>query len=290
MCDLKDLLKHEIYDLYSAEEQIIKVMPSMIEKAGNAQLKTALEKHLEQTRLHLNRLQQVQGLLQESAETPANEKKGLLARLFRRHHVCRGMQGLIEEGEKIMAEEMSAEVLDAAIIASAQKIEHYEICGYGTAKAFATDLQLTEVALLLEQTLNEEYEADVSLTTLAIGRINQKAESTNEKYSTQISSEKPEEVSVNLSSLKIPAPKSKTEEVELVAGRTGSIAGKKPAVAKNKVPKGEAERAENERETGSVRRVAINNSNTKNAKSTTSRKTTEGRGNTAKTKRSRNTF
>jgi ferritin-like metal-binding protein YciE len=177
MSDLRDLLKHEIYDLQSAEEQIIKALPAMIEKANNGQLKTSLQRHLEITQKQLLRLDQVQGFLKDRSETQVNEKKGLLARLFKRNHLCKGMQGLIEEGEKIMAEEMSPEVLDAAIIASAQKIEHYEICGYGTARAFAKELNLMGVTQLLEETLNEEYEADDTLTELAVGRLNQKAES-----------------------------------------------------------------------------------------------------------------
>ena len=148
MSDLRDLLKHEIYDLYSAEEQIIKALPAMIEKANNWQLKKALQQHLQVTQKQLVRLDQVQGLLEDRPEAQVNEKKGLLARLFKRNHVCKGMQGLIEEGEKVMTEEMSPEVLDAAIIASAQKIEHYEICGYGTARAFARELTLTEVTQL----------------------------------------------------------------------------------------------------------------------------------------------
>ena len=106
MNDLKDLLKHEIYDLYSAEEQIIKALPAMIEKANNPQLKTALQQHLEITQNHLNRLNEVQGLLNEDEVSATNEKKGLLARLFKRNHVCKGMQGLIDEGQKIMEEEM----------------------------------------------------------------------------------------------------------------------------------------------------------------------------------------
>ncbi|MEJ7673505.1 MAG: DUF892 family protein [Chitinophagaceae bacterium] len=90
--------------------------------------------------------------------------------------MCKGMEGLITEGEKIMKADITDEALDAAIIASAQKIEHYEICGYGTARAFARELQLTEVERLLTQTLNEEYTSDDMLTELAVGKLNLKAE------------------------------------------------------------------------------------------------------------------
>ncbi|HZH01331.1 MAG TPA: DUF892 family protein, partial [Flavisolibacter sp.] len=152
MKDLRDLLKHEIKDLYSAEEQILVAMPAMIEKVSNSQLKQALQMHLQITEEQLNRLEQVQQLLNgneseenEEDEDQATKKEGLFTRLLRRRtqsadetgsdgEKCRGMQGLIEEGEKVMAEEMEPSVMDAAIIACAQKIEHYEICGYGTAR------------------------------------------------------------------------------------------------------------------------------------------------------------
>ena len=282
MNDLKDLLKHEIYDLYSAEEQIIKALPSMIEKANNAQLKTALQQHLEVTQNQLTRLGQVQGLLNEDAPPPpSNENKGLLARLFKRNHVCRGMQGLIEEGQKIMAEEMSPEVLDAAIIACAQKIEHYEICGYGTARAFARELNLTEAINLLEQTLNEEYEADNSLTELAVGRLNQKAEGETYRSNIRFEASKPQAArEFGNERAKIKEP-----EMELVSERKKPDSFKKSTGPANKAPKGDAERRESKRETGSSRQVVGNNRNTKSAKSSSGRKATDGR--TAGTKRSR---
>ena len=174
MNDLRDLLKHEIMDLHSAEEQIIKALPAMIKKAKNAELKQSLQQHLKVTEAQLTRLQKVQKMLESGQGN--TEDSGLLTRLFKRSYTCRGMQGIIDEGEKIMAEDMSPEVMDAAIIAASQKIEHYEICGYGTARAFAEELGLTEIATLLEQTLDEEYEADDRLTTLAVNRLNQQAE------------------------------------------------------------------------------------------------------------------
>jgi ferritin-like metal-binding protein YciE len=189
MKHLKDLLTHEIQDLYSAEEQIIQAMPLMIEKSKNEQLKKTLQEHLRITEEQKNRLDRVKTLLRDSnAEMPGGmadsngtegqEKKGFLSGLFGGggSQVCRGMMGLIEEGQKVMNEDMNAEVLDAAIIASAQKIEHYEICGYGTARAYARELNLGEVAELLEETLNEEYQADDLLTDLAVGGVNEEAE------------------------------------------------------------------------------------------------------------------
>lgn len=171
--DLRDLLKHEIKDLYSAEEQIIDAMPAMIDKANNPTLKQALEMHLQVTRAQKDRLEQVQQLL---GEYDKNENSGFFSSLFGDDVTCRGMEGLIDEGEKVMAEDMNPEVMDAAIIACAQKIEHYEICGYGTARAYARQLNMNNVALLLEQTLDEEHHADEQLTSLAVGGLNQKAE------------------------------------------------------------------------------------------------------------------
>jgi ferritin-like metal-binding protein YciE len=181
MNDLLDLLKHEVQDLYSAEEQIIAAMPAMIEKANNRDLKKTLQNHLKITRKQLSRLDQVQNTM--GIEQEPDEKKGLFSRLFKSRHVCKGMQGIIEEGNKIIKEDMDPDVLDAVIIASAQKIEHYEICGYGTARTYARELGLHEVSQLLEETLNEEYEADDLLTKLAVTRVNKDAEagSVNQK-------------------------------------------------------------------------------------------------------------
>ncbi|HYE55130.1 MAG TPA: DUF892 family protein [Chitinophagaceae bacterium] len=182
MINLRHLLMHEVQDLYSAEEQIIEALPAMIDKAGNTQLKKTLKEHLAVTEKQLTRLDEVKQLLTQGQEeggqeNQGKEKKGWLANLFGNgNHKCLGVEGLVKEGEKVMAEDMTPEVLDAAIIASCQKIEHYEICGYGTARAYARELNLGEVAELLEETLNEEYEADDLLTDLAVGKLNEKAE------------------------------------------------------------------------------------------------------------------
>ena len=176
MQDLKDLFTHEVEDLLSAEQQIIDALPSMIEKAKNQELKKALQQHLQVTEKQKQRLDEILGTLKQ-AEEDKQENNGLLSRLFSGgEKVCKGMQGLIKEGEKIMSADMNPQVLDAAIIACAQKIEHYEICGYGTVKAYADELNLPEISRKLEQTLNEEYKADDLLTSLAVGGLNQKAE------------------------------------------------------------------------------------------------------------------
>lgn len=174
MNDLKDLLKHEIEDLYSVEEQILEALPKMIEMASHPDLKKALNEHLKITEQHKARLDKIQKTLNAGEQ---GKKKGFLSGLFSGKQTCKGMQGIIEEGNKIMSADISTEALDAAIIASAQKVEHYEICGYGTAKSFAKELGMEAIAKQLEQTLNEEYEADVLLTQLAEARINIEAES-----------------------------------------------------------------------------------------------------------------
>jgi len=170
MLDLRDLLQHEIDDLYSAEEQIIEALPKMMEKATNPALRQALNQHLQVTKEQKKRLDEVRKLMESE-----NKEPGFLEKIFGGSK-CKGTEGLIKEGEKMMNEKMENSVRDAAIIASAQKIEHYEISGYGTARAYAMQLGLSEVEDLLTATLNEEYEADDSLTALAFFDVNLQAE------------------------------------------------------------------------------------------------------------------
>jgi ferritin-like metal-binding protein YciE len=172
LLNLRDLLEHEIEDLYSAEEQIIAALPKMVEQSSNPALKQALQEHLEVTKQQKDRLDKVKKLLANGE--PAKEP-GWLEKIFG-GTTCKGTEGLIKEGEHLMKQPMEAEVKDAAIIASAQKIEHYEICGYGTARAYAMQLELSEVEALLTETLNEEYEADDNLTALAFFDVNLEAE------------------------------------------------------------------------------------------------------------------
>ena len=180
LINLKDLLNHEILDLYSAEKQIIEALPAMIDNAYSAQLKNALQDHLQVTKTHKERLEKVYKMLAENKEEAEaiTGDKGFFSRLFGgiSEPKCKGTEGLIKEGKKIMDENMTPEVRDAAIIAAAQKIEHYEISGYGTALAYARQLNLEFAATLLEETLNEEYEADDLLTELAVGQLNIDAE------------------------------------------------------------------------------------------------------------------
>lgn len=170
---LDALLKHELKDLYSAETQIIEALPIMIEAASNDELKNALQQHLEVTKEQKLRLEEIQKLLGEENAVP--EKKGFFANLFSSsegEEHCKAMEGLVKEGNELLQEDMSPEVMDAAIIAASQKIEHYEISSYGTARAYALQLKLDKVASLLSETLNEEYFADDNLTALALSNVN----------------------------------------------------------------------------------------------------------------------
>ncbi len=158
---LQDLLTLELKDLYSAEQQILKALPEMIKAATSKKLQAALQEHLEVTKSHLDRLQKA------CDETGASPKG----------HKCAAMEGLLKEGQEIVKQKGKAadSVLDAAIISAAQRVEHYEIAGYGTAATFAKLLGFEAAAALLGETLAEEKNADISLTELAESEINAEA-------------------------------------------------------------------------------------------------------------------
>ena len=161
MNPLDELLQDELKDLYSAENQIIKALPKMAKGATSPELKRAFERHLEETRRQVERLNQIGEML----EMKMTGKK------------CKGMEGLIEEGKEIMEELDDENAIDAGLIGAAQKVEHYEIAGYGTARTHAEMLGYTRVAKLLQQTLNEEGATDKKLTALAESVINYEAAS-----------------------------------------------------------------------------------------------------------------
>jgi ferritin-like metal-binding protein YciE len=158
MTTMHDLLLHELSDLYSAEEQIIEALPKMIDRVGNEKLAAALTDHLKATDGHLKRLDKIFKLL---GAKPSGE-------------VCTGMKGLLAEGAKLLAKNAQIEpaVLDAAIVGAAQRVEHYEMAGYGCARTYCHLLGETECQTLLQATLNEEGEANRLLTELAISEIN----------------------------------------------------------------------------------------------------------------------
>jgi len=174
MNDLRALLMHDIQMLYSAEKQIIEAMPAMIDQAQNPMLKQALEEHLVATKTHQERLDGIRQTLGID-ENAVTNYSGILANLMG-GTTCKGMEGIIDEGQKVMAENLSPEVMDAAIIGSNQKVEHFEIAAYGTVRSYAEQLGLMEIAALLQQTLDEEYAADKKLTSLAMTTVNQEAE------------------------------------------------------------------------------------------------------------------
>ena len=157
---LQDLLVEEMKDTYSAETQIAKALPKMAQAATSPQLKAAFEKHLVETQNQVKRLEQIFEKLGESPEG----------------NFCEATEGLVKEGEELMSEDADPQVLDAGLIASAQKVEHYEIASYGTLTTWAKELGHTEIAELLGQTLNEEEMTDKALTQLAESRINKAAE------------------------------------------------------------------------------------------------------------------
>jgi ferritin-like metal-binding protein YciE len=155
---LKELYIDELKDLYNAENQLVKVLPKLAKAAASEELREGFEEHLEQTKGHVSRLEQI---FKSLGESPRGKK-------------CKGMEGLIEEGSEIIDEDLEESVKDAGLIGAAQRVEHYEIAAYGTAKAFADTLGQSEHVSLLEETLEEEKETDKKLTDLA-QRINAQA-------------------------------------------------------------------------------------------------------------------
>jgi ferritin-like metal-binding protein YciE len=156
---LNELYVDHLKDMYSAETQITKALPRMAKKASSPDLKAAFESHLQETQGQIQRLDQIFQALEKS---PRGKK-------------CAGMEGLLEEGKEVMSEDIDPEVLDAALIAAAQKVEHYEISSYGTARAYARLLGDNTAVKLLTLTLEEEVKADKKLTHLAESGINVEA-------------------------------------------------------------------------------------------------------------------
>jgi ferritin-like metal-binding protein YciE len=176
MNHLRDLLMFDIQHLYSAEGQIIAALPAMIAKASSPELKQALKQHLTVTETQLQRLDQVKQMMGMSDDDSSDGALGIFTGLFSPGTKSQGIDGLVSDGEKIMAIDMAPSVMDAAIIGCSQKIEHFEIAAYGTARTYAEQLGLIDVAQRLQQTLLEEHDADDRLTALAVAKVNQQAE------------------------------------------------------------------------------------------------------------------
>jgi ferritin-like metal-binding protein YciE len=156
---LQDLYVDELKDLYSAEKQILKALPQMIKKASHPALKRAFTAHERKTRGHVTRLERI---FKDLDERPGGKK-------------CYGMEGVLEDGKELIKEKPEPDVLDAGMISAAQHVEHYEIAGYGTVRTYARQLGLERHADLLQQTLDEEAEADKILTQLAERAVNLQA-------------------------------------------------------------------------------------------------------------------
>jgi ferritin-like metal-binding protein YciE len=156
---LQDVLIDELKDLYSAENQIIKALPKMAKAATNEELRQAFEEHLEETRGQVERLEQAFEMLGSKARS----KK------------CEGVEGIIEEGKDLMEMELEPSVLDAALIGAAQKVEHYEMASYGSVRTWAKHLGHDNVAQLMQETLDEEGDADKKLTDIAESLVNEEA-------------------------------------------------------------------------------------------------------------------
>jgi ferritin-like metal-binding protein YciE len=156
---LQDLYLEQLKDLYSAERQIIEALPKMIEQTSHPELRRGFQLHLQQTEEHFRRLEEI-------GQRMGKDLGG---------HKCKGMEGLIEEGEEIMEKRADSDVLDAALIAAAQRVEHYEMAGYGCARTYARLLGLEDDAKLLQRTLDEEGKTDHQLTELAERVVNVEA-------------------------------------------------------------------------------------------------------------------
>ncbi len=183
--NLREALVEEIRDLYNAEKQLLKALPKMAKGASSDELRDAFESHLDETEGHVTRLERVFELLEEKP----------------RGKHCAGIAGIIEEGSDVLQEDMESSVLDACLIASGQRAEHYEMAAYGTAVAWSEALELGDVAQLLRETLEEEKAADKKLSALAESGINEAAtageseEEMDEEKTTRRSAAAPEQPS-----------------------------------------------------------------------------------------------
>lgn len=181
---LREALTDELRDILHAEKQITKALPKMMKKASSEELKAAFEKHLAETELQIERLEKVFELLDETAKAKP----------------CEAMKGIIEEAQEQMGEDMTDEVMDAILLACAQKVEHYEICSYGTVVAWAEGLGLDDVAELLNETLEEEKATDEILTQLATEEINAAAAQSDEEGAEDEDEEEGDEEEVRVAS------------------------------------------------------------------------------------------
>jgi ferritin-like metal-binding protein YciE len=166
---LDQLLEDELKDIYSAENQLLKALPVMAQAAESSDLRASFEKHLEQTQTHVQRIEEI---CRDLNVEPSGK-------------TCAGMGGLIQESEEVLQSDMASEPKQAALIGAAQRVEHYEIAAYGTARAHARQLGYVKAFDVLTQTLNEEKETDQKLTQVAENRANVKAAMSSEKAASE---------------------------------------------------------------------------------------------------------
>lgn len=159
MESLQDLFVDQLKDLYNAENQLVKALPKLAKSSTSAELRNAFESHLEETKGHVERLEKI---FEKLGTSPGGK-------------TCKAMKGLIEEGSEMMDEDAEPSIMDAGLIAAAQRVEHYEMAGYGVVRTFAKLLGNKEAARLLQETLEEEGAADKKLTQLAESVVNPKA-------------------------------------------------------------------------------------------------------------------
>ena len=196
------LLTNELADLYDAENQIIKALPKMIDECSSTELQEALQEHLTITQKQVTRLDQI---FRDLGEKPSKK--------------CKGMAGIIAEGEELLKEDFEESTKDAGIIGAAQKVEHYEIASYGTARTLAEFLGHQRAAELLEQTLEEEKEADKLLTQIAESSINSEASEEEEETSDQRGGNGRTRASSSPSKSKSRTQRSRTQRSRTKAGR-----------------------------------------------------------------------
>ncbi len=156
---LDDLFVHELRDIYNAEKQILTALPKMASAASSAELKNAFRQHEQQTRTHVQRLDRIFGLLNQNAGGES----------------CEAMEGLVREGKDLMGYKADPSVMDAGLVAAAQKVEHYEMATYGSLRTWARQIGREDIANLLQQTLDEEGETDKKLTRIAENLVNLQA-------------------------------------------------------------------------------------------------------------------
>lgn len=159
--NLHKLFLNELSDLHDAEQQLVKALPKMAKSAHSPELKQCFEDHLEETKIHVERIEQIYDMLEDGRKL--------------RSKTCKGMEGLIKEGNEQAKATGDPAVIDAALIAAAQRVEHYEIAGYGCVCTFADILGLDEAKRILHETLEEEKAADEKLNSIAVGMVNREA-------------------------------------------------------------------------------------------------------------------